>query len=188
MDYNLFTDVEALQKARQNGTDRHSVYGDPRFVDPVEGDYRVADGSPAKEIGFKNFAMESFGVKKPRLRKLAKTPKIPALLTVSSANNADTNTMNWLGGHFKNIETLAERSVSGLSKTAGVLLTAIDEKSVLAGSGLQTGDVIVEGEGQEISNIIDLMKIVQEHNWKGSLNLKVFRNQQSMDLTVRVKK
>ncbi len=188
VDYNLFPDAEALEKAQQNGTDMHSIYGDPQFVDSEKGDYRVTDGSPAKAIGFKNFAMDSFGVKKPRLRKLAKTPEIPVLLTVSGAKNSGTATMKWLGGHLKNIETLAERSASGLSKTAGVLLTAIDGKSVLAGSELQAGDVIVGGEGKEINDIMDLMKIFQEHSWRGSLNLKVFRNQKSLDLKVKIKK
>ncbi len=43
------------------------------------GDFRVKEGSPAFEIGFKNFPMDQFGVKKPSLKAIAKTPVIPAL-------------------------------------------------------------------------------------------------------------
>ena len=32
-----------------------SVVGDPMFIDPENGDYRVKDGSPAFKIGFKNW-------------------------------------------------------------------------------------------------------------------------------------
>jgi hypothetical protein len=44
------------------GLDAHSSNADPMFVDPSKGDYRVKDGSPALKLGFKNFAMDSFGV------------------------------------------------------------------------------------------------------------------------------
>ena len=55
----------------------HSLVGDPLFVDPANGDFRVKDGSPALELGFKNFPMDQFGVVSPRLRAIARTPEIP---------------------------------------------------------------------------------------------------------------
>lgn len=47
----------------------HSQFGKADFINPAKGDYRVADGSLALEIGFKNFPMDQVDVKNPRLRK-----------------------------------------------------------------------------------------------------------------------
>ncbi len=182
IDYNLFPDQEALADAQKDGVDEHSLYGDPLFVDPENGNYTVSEDSPALKLGFTNFSMDSFGVKIPALRKLAKTPDLPVLWSISGSKKSKSITLNWLGGHLKNIETLAERSASGLSETAGVLITKIDPESVLSTSELEVGDVIIGGEGVQINNIKDLMKVYQEHNWKGGLNLKIFRNQKEVEL------
>lgn len=188
VDYNLFPDKDALIKAQNNGVDMHSIFGDPKFIDPKLGEYKVSDDSPALKIGFKNFSMESFGVIKPSLKSIAKTPEIPVIWSALNKQNSKSISLNWLGAEIKNIETLAERSASGLNKTAGVLIIDIKEKSVLASSTLQIGDVIIAGEGKEINKITDLMKIFQEHNWKGILNLKIFRNQKIIDVIVKTKK
>ena len=188
VDYNLFTGEEELLKAQRNNTDLHSIFGNPEFVNPSIGDYAVSKNSPAFNIGFKNFAMDSFGVKKITLKKMAKTPKIPVIWSLSDDEKTKQISLNWLGAQIKNIETLGERSTSGLNKTAGVLILDIDSKSVLGSSTLQIGDVIIGGEGKEVNEIPDLMKIFQEHNWKGMLNLKIFRNQKIIDCLVKTKK
>ena len=56
------------------GWDEDSIVADPLFVDPAKGDFRVKDGSPALKLGFKNFPMDQFGVKKPSLKAIARTP------------------------------------------------------------------------------------------------------------------
>jgi hypothetical protein len=80
VDLNLFaTRADADRtKFAANGCDAHSLVGDAMFVDPAKGDYRVKDGSPALKLGFKNFPMDQFGVQKPELRKIARTPELPA--------------------------------------------------------------------------------------------------------------
>ncbi|MCP4247787.1 MAG: hypothetical protein GY778_12130, partial [bacterium] len=52
---------------RNLGYDRHSVFADPLFVDPLGGDYRVKENSPALEIGFRNFPMTGFGHQMTRI-------------------------------------------------------------------------------------------------------------------------
>jgi hypothetical protein len=47
------------------------------FADPARGDYRVRGGSPALKLGFTNFPMEQFGVRKPELRAVARKPQLP---------------------------------------------------------------------------------------------------------------
>ena len=58
----------AWEQWQAKGKDRHSVFADPMFVDPAKGDYRVQDGSPAIELGFKNFPMDKFGTQKKEFR------------------------------------------------------------------------------------------------------------------------
>jgi len=82
-DYNLLhkpgqkdaAPAKGLQQ--QSGLDEHSLEADAMFIDPGRGDYRVKDGSPALALGFKNFPMEQFGVQKPALKKIARTPVPP---------------------------------------------------------------------------------------------------------------
>ncbi|MBM3240550.1 right-handed parallel beta-helix repeat-containing protein [Candidatus Poribacteria bacterium] len=73
IDYNLFKTsdpdkflvknvADSLEVWCKKGYDRHSIYGDPLFIDPDNGDFRVKANSPALELGFKNFPMTKFGV------------------------------------------------------------------------------------------------------------------------------
>lgn len=45
------------------GNDKNSKVTDPLFIDPSKEDFRVREGSPALALGFKNFPMDSFGVR-----------------------------------------------------------------------------------------------------------------------------
>jgi Right handed beta helix region len=74
----------ALVLQAQSGRDQHSLIGDARFLDPASGDFRVANDSPAIELGFKNFRLDQFGVQSARLRRLAQTP---AGATISRASS-----------------------------------------------------------------------------------------------------
>jgi hypothetical protein len=74
VDYNLFPDDKALMGSQKNGIDAHSLAGDPQFINPATGDYRVKETSPALKLGFKNFPMDQFGVTSQRLKAEARTP------------------------------------------------------------------------------------------------------------------
>jgi len=43
------------------GYDQHTVIADPGFKDPPNGDFRLSEGSPASQIGFKPFALDKAG-------------------------------------------------------------------------------------------------------------------------------
>jgi len=83
MDYNLvqkdgtLTNVPAIRLQQQSGRDEHSILADAQFIDPAHGDYRVRDGSPALALGFVNFPMDQFGVQKPQLKAIVRTPALP---------------------------------------------------------------------------------------------------------------
>jgi hypothetical protein len=44
------------------GYDRHSLYVDPQFVDPGQGDFRLRSNSPAFQIGFRNIDLSRTGL------------------------------------------------------------------------------------------------------------------------------
>lgn len=67
----------ATRLQKQSGRDEHSLVADAQFVDPAHGDYRVKEGSPVLRLGFVNFPMDRFGVQKPALKALARTPVLP---------------------------------------------------------------------------------------------------------------
>lgn len=76
-DYNLWwnlnaDDFSAGQHARsleawQEKQGKHSVFADPLFVDPANGNYQVKPESPALKLGFKNFPMDQFGHRMTRI-------------------------------------------------------------------------------------------------------------------------
>ncbi len=69
MDYNLFSGkakfasfADSFEDWQAKGFDEHSVFADPMFVDPENGDYRVKPDSPALKLGFKNFDLHGVGL------------------------------------------------------------------------------------------------------------------------------
>jgi hypothetical protein len=52
----------SLEEWQALGFDQHSIFGDPLFVDPENGDYRLRPESPALKLGFENFDMDNFGL------------------------------------------------------------------------------------------------------------------------------
>ncbi|MCL6296156.1 PDZ domain-containing protein [Jejuia spongiicola] len=185
VDFNLFPDQTALLKAQNNGVDTHSIFGNPNFKNPEQADYTVSENSPAFQIGFKNFKMNDFGVKNENLKALAKQPETPIIW---SANASKKNLkVSWLGATLKNIETMAERSAAGLNETSGVLILDIEDNSIIAKSTLEKGDVIISAENDKTKVIADLMNVYQNNNWKGVLNLEIYRNQKSQKLKINLK-
>jgi hypothetical protein len=84
LDYNVMhragaTNAPATRLHGQSGRDEHSMVADAQFVNPAQGDYRVKEGSPALSLGFVNFPMDRFGVQRPALKALARTPVLPDL-------------------------------------------------------------------------------------------------------------
>ena len=71
------TNATATRLQKQSGRDEHSIVADAQFVDPAQGDYRVKEESPALSLGFVNFPMDRFGVQRPALKALARTPVLP---------------------------------------------------------------------------------------------------------------
>lgn len=53
---------QTREQWQEMGFDKHSVFGDPMFVDAEKGDYRVKPNSPAINLGFQNFEASKAGL------------------------------------------------------------------------------------------------------------------------------
>lgn len=171
------TPAKVLQE--QSGRDERSVVADARFIDPSRGDYRVKDGSPALALGFRNFPMDRFGVRSPRLRAKARTPELPGAVRMSAASpgRRDGRVVGWLGGQIKEIVGDGEVSAAGLPGEIGVGIVSVPAGSPLAKAGLREGDVVLRAGDQEIVTRADLAKAFRALRTGGTMPLEIFRSQ-----------
>lgn len=185
VDDNLFaSDQAAVMKISDVlGWDGNSIYGDPMFIDPAKGDFRVKDGSPALKIGFENFPMDQFGVKKPSLKAIARTPEIPPFGAVRSKRaKAVPNKMQWLGATLSDLSG-QDFSAYGVSQAdGGVAFSGVVPGSPAAIAGFLNGDLIQAVNGGKTVNTNQFKKLITDA--KGTLLLKVVRNQQVIELKV----
>ncbi len=154
-DHNVFPDSASLKAAQRRGTDSNSVCGAFNFVNPQQGDFRLMDGSPAFSVGFKNFAMDSFGVVSPALKGLAKKVQIPSIILSGKAD--DEEIIVFIGAKVKNLVTQGERSATGMDDTRGVLVVEVAAGSTAAGF-LQPNDVILSFNNRQVNKLHDLLE------------------------------
>ena len=154
MNHNFFYQEADQTAFRRKGWDTESSYGDPQFIDPANGDYRVKEGSPALKAGFKNFPMDRFGVKKPALKAIARTPKLPHYRydpgkPSDAKQAARRKTIKWLGAFTTTCEG-EEFSAFGVNKEdGGLLIKRIDKGSPLESAKLLVEDVIQTINGSQ---------------------------------------
>lgn len=170
------------------GWDEKSAFGDPMFVDPASGDFRVKAGSPALKMGFKNFPMDQFGVKKPSLRGIARTPDLsPPKKVKRTRKAAPPRITQWMGATLGDL-TGAEFSAYGVSKQeGGIALKEVPKGSKAAEAGLQKGDLIQGLNGQSVSNSRQFSQTLRRLKSE-ELKLKVVRNQQVIELVLPLDK
>lgn len=193
MDFNLVhtpgqvTPAPAAKLAAQSGRDAHSLAADAAFIDPARGDFRVREDSPALKLGFVNFPMDRFGVRKPALRALARTPSFapPATADVvwSAASSAPLTAM-WLGARVKTLTTVEEASSVGVAlASGGVLVLEVAAASPTARAGLRVGDLVVGLGNRPVKSGDDLLRLTTSAPTK-DLELKIVRDQVTRSLPV----
>ncbi|MCX5653203.1 MAG: PDZ domain-containing protein [Planctomycetota bacterium] len=192
MDNNLVhregaTDSEPAAKlAEQSRRDEHSIVADAMFVDPANGDFRVKEGSPALKLGFVNFPMDHFGVQKPELKAIARTPQMPKLGNTGRSANKELSSKRVsyaMQVQVRDISGLGDRSVYGLPDETGVLILEVPAGSSAAKAGLQKGDVIRTCNGQPVRTVADLQKLRDKAAGK-KLTLLVMRKQNQATVEV----
>ena len=184
IDRNLvMTEADRARNAGSGG-DANSAVGDPKFLDPASGDFRVADDSPVLKLGFTNFQMDRFGVKKPSLKAIAQTPVIPAVQMSGGASQAPAAPeLFWLGASLHGIVG-EEFSAFGVNKNdAGVQLVKVPADSAAARAGLRANDLIQGVNGPKVSNTNHLFAVLNTADG-APLKLRLIRNQKPVELAL----
>lgn len=184
VNYNLFPDERSLGIAQKAGTDANSAYGDAGFINPAIGDYRVKTGSPALKLGFKNFSMNQFGVTDPVLKAMVYPVTLPVL--TYDAKIDDRGSYDFLGAKVKNLNTLGERSATGMDSERGVLVLEVSAKSILYGK-LQANDVILSLNDIPVNNTKELNTIKTGLQWSPKTSIGLFRNQATKKIEIPLK-
>lgn len=183
IDYNIFTDSASYKVAREYGTDDHSIVFKVEFVNPAAGDFRVSDKSVnVFRMGFQNFDMDKFGVVSERLKMLAEKPQMP--VPVFNADQADSQTLLWDGVQLKNLETLGERSATGMDSERGVYVIAVAAYGTHLRDYLTSSDVILGFAGKPVNTLDDFYKALAGADWKKPQQMIIFRNQKENTITI----
>jgi Right handed beta helix region len=182
IDRNMFISEADRNAFREQGCDANSVFGDPLFVDPAKGDYRVKDGSPAFAIGFTNFPMDQFGVKKTELKAIARTPDFPAPYAAQIAPDVtEEPAALWLGATVAALKG-EEFSAFGVSREdGGVHLVEVPPDSVAYKKGLRANDLIQKINDQAVKTVDDL-NAATGSNLDQPKTFRLVRSQKSISL------
>ena len=176
VDENLYTVTKAqvMKVSKPLGWDENSKFADPLFVDPANGDFRVKDGSPAFEVGFKNFPMDQFGVKKPSLKKIARTPEIPRLRRISAgsdesvgADQTVAKTTRWMGVTLTELSGEAFSAYGVSKEEGGMALSEVSAGSAAAKAGLMDDDLIQAISGRKTSNLKEFRRAISKGRSRG---------------------
>ncbi len=176
----------ATKLAEQSQRDEHSMVADAQFVDADRGDFRVKEGSSAFKLGFVNFPMDQFGVKKPTLKAIARTPAISNAASPRRAakNSSPTKQFSYAWqAKVRNISGLGDRSAFGLQDESGVLVLNVPDTSPAAKADLRKDDVIVRCNEQPVRTVTDLHKLRDLAAGK-KLTLTITRRQKQMKVIV----
>ena len=145
----------------------------------------MKDGSPALALGFVNFPMDQFGVQKPELKAIARTPMLPVPQVVATAPVArDTTPRAWLGASVRNIADEGEMSAFGLPGVTGVLVLEVPADSPLAKAGLQKNDVILSVNGDKTADAVTLLLQAPSFAAGQTAKLGISRIQKEITLTL----
>ncbi len=188
IDNNLFVcEAKTMARYAVNGCDKNSVFADPQFVDAKSGDFRVKEGSPALKMGFVNFPMNQFGVQKPSLKRIAKTPELPEVvinIPVATATIEKPAT-TWMDVVLRE-PAGDEMSAYGVGfDDGGVLFTLVADNSLAAKSGFRTGDLLQSINGVKIKTIQQLKDYITANATRKQKHIfTVIRNQNPMKVTI----
>lgn len=185
IDHNFFTNPADLGRHASAGADKHSLAGDPQFIDPEKGDYRVKDTSPALKVGFVNFPMDQFGVKKPSLKAIAKTPVLPKLQWAKPAVAEVKESTRYCWGATLHTLQGEEFSAFGTRKEdGGVHFTEVPDGSLAQQYGIKKDDLLQKMNGVPIRTIDDFLVTLARGKVR-DFKLELIRFQKPLLLTVK---
>lgn len=186
LDHNFYVS-DSLERFKfiKNSCDLNSMNGNPLFVNPSKGDFRVSSNSPALKTGFVNFVMDQFGVRKPSLKAIAKIPKLPQIAaTVYGLRVSNQMAYSWMG--ILLLDPIGDQwSAYGVSYTAGgVVLSKVDEASLAYKLGFRSNDLIQQINGLPVRNSSDLKQVLENEAAYSIVTIVGVRKQQPFYLKI----
>ena len=180
IDHNLLPDALSLIRNQERGLDTHSRAERARFVAPKRGDFALRHSQALREIGFRNFPMDEFGVIRRHLRAKAGSPVFPdPKFNEEEVAEDDEPAMSWMGARAKGIRGPGEVSAAGLPGQIGVALLDVPEGSMAFRLGFRTRDVVLSVGEKPINDAKQLQRITQAIPSGKEAKVRVFRNQRS---------
>ena len=181
IDRNLFTTSEADRiKFVANGCDAHSLVGNPMFVDPAKGDYRVQASSLALQLGFKNFPMNQFGVTSPRLKAMARIPDFQNIGQQQFPAGLSKEPRNWQGATFRELEEMEFSALQISESDKGVVVAKCPADSAAYQMGLRPGDFIHSVDGRAVRKVEDFFAAASNLSSGKKSKLLLRRSQQEI--------
>ncbi|MCU0374705.1 MAG: right-handed parallel beta-helix repeat-containing protein [Chitinophagaceae bacterium] len=171
-----------------NGCDSNSVWGNPFFMAPDAGDFRIQQGSPVQQMGFVNFSMDSFGVRPQWLKALAKSPSIPTIQTsiIKGSSTALHDTLHWGGMILATASGEALSAFGAGFAEGGVYIVHINEDAPFLKFGFRSGDLIQHINDTKIKQIIDFKRVVNQRQGHSMHIFSVMRLQSVIPIKVSV--
>jgi S1-C subfamily serine protease len=133
-------------------------------------------------IGFQNFDMSSFGVESDRLKAIAGQPQM--LVLAFAAGGAHSKTITWESVKVKNLETLGERSATGMDSERGVYVVSIEAYGSELRDFLKANDVILGFAGKAVNSLSDLHSAVAGADLTQPQQMTIYRNQKENVITI----
>jgi hypothetical protein len=184
VDRNLFTTTDADRaKFAAKGCDAHSLVGDPMFVDAANGDFRVKDGSPALALGFRNFPMDRFGVRKPALKAAARTPRITPPVT-SGPEPIRDGPYAWRGATLRAIAGEEFSAFGTAREQGGVAVLDVAAGSQADRDGFRPNDLILELGGRPTVTMKDFLAVCGGRSDGRPVVVKLSRAQRLHEVTI----
>ncbi len=178
--------LPATDLQKQSGRDQDSIVANAGFVDPLTGDYRVKPGSPALALGFKNFPMDQFGVRKPRLKAMATMPLLPGQKPADPSAERDSKVRTWIGASVRNIVGQGEMSAYGIPGETGVLILDLPASSPLVAFALKRDDVILAIDRKSIDTVEILTRLTASLKPGQTIALDIVRSQKHLALSLPI--
>ena len=169
-----------MRRNEKNGCDLHSLCGNPMFVNPAGGDFRVQETSGALRLGFHNFRMDNFGVVSPKLRAKARVPQMPAFEYVAADARQSQPTYQWRNIVLQRVEGDALSAYGVDLSIVGLTVVSLGDAGINEKHGLRVRDLIVAVNGVPIDRKTDVGRLLRSQVKR----FTVFRNQEKIEINL----
>ena len=179
MDANFFACSESdMRQNEKQGCDTGSLCGNPLFVDPAQGDYRVQAASDALRLGFSNFRMDDFGVVSPRLKAMARVPEMPIYEYVAAATSEERPTYRWNDIVLDRVEGDALSAYGVDLSIVGLAVVSLGDDGIEEKCGLRKRDLIIAVNGTPLGRKTDVARLLRSK----VESFTVLRNQAKIEI------